>query len=57
MRRTIGILYLLRLAQTFLVEEGGRKTVSIRVRSGKPVLRTVKVVDRDEVSYETYPIL
>jgi len=55
-RGAIGILHLLRLAQTFLTEEEGRKTVSIRVRRGRPVLRTVKIVDRETIKYESYPI-
>jgi hypothetical protein len=56
MKRGIGILHLLRLAQTFLVVEGDRRTVSIRVRSGRPILKTVKIVDRETVSYETYAV-
>jgi hypothetical protein len=57
MRRAIGILHLLRLAEAFLIQEENRRTVSIQVRHGKPVLRTVKIMDQDRVSYETYPIL
>ena len=57
MRGAIGILHLLRLAQTFLIQEENRRTVSIRVRRGKPVLRTVKIVDRETIEYESYPIL
>lgn len=56
MRRAIGILHLLRLAQTFLIQEENRRTVSIRVRQGKVVLRTVRIEDQDRVSYETYPV-
>jgi hypothetical protein len=56
-QKMIGILHLLRLAEIFLIEEGNRRTVSIRVKRGRVILQTVKITDQDRVTYETYPVI